>query len=324
MKTKTIILNGENGGRGISSIYVEEGILNCRIRTYGIENLTPTCKIGIFHNNKTYTANLISRNGSYITSFTGDFNIEKDFFIALIETEQDNKVVLKGGTYAGFFSNNLNQDDEDENQLIDKFLNEDENVDSNEIENGFNKISNLDQNSDNFVNTKKDTCDRCENCVYKQAFYNSQTNQNDLKQISVEEELTTPLTNNANELLYSLEENVKQSETSTDEKVDIKSILANINEVLKNYPEDKTLNKMIENGKFVSINENENEYSIGALYDGENIKYLCYAKKCRYNEKAPDELGKHYQWIPLDKDDPLTDGYNIVFQDITDLKIIDF
>ena len=56
---------------------------------------------------------------------------------------------------------------------------------------------------------------------------------------------------------------------------------------------------------------------------GDEIKYICYAVMRSTNCQPPKELGEHYQWLPLDKDDPLSDGYFIVFQDATDLKIVE-
>ena len=53
------------------------------------------------------------------------------------------------------------------------------------------------------------------------------------------------------------------------------------------------------------------------------MKYICYAVFETYNTPAPEEIGEHYQWLPIDKEDPLSDGYYIVFQDTADLKIVE-
>ena len=59
------------------------------------------------------------------------------------------------------------------------------------------------------------------------------------------------------------------------------------------------------------------------FYKDEEMKYICYAVMCNYNTPAPTELGDYYQWLPLDKEDPLSEGYYIVFQDASDLKILE-
>ena len=80
MKSKTIILSSENEkGRGILTLFIEQGLLNCRIRLYNTPNLNRFCKIGIYHNKQVYSANLLERNGVYTSSMVGEFNIDQDF-----------------------------------------------------------------------------------------------------------------------------------------------------------------------------------------------------------------------------------------------------
>ena len=104
MKTKTIILNGENSARGIATIFEENELLQIRFRTYNTPELSPTCKIGLYHQKESFISNLIKKNGGYHSSFVGDFDINSDFYLAIIEPEQNNKLILSGGTYAGYFS----------------------------------------------------------------------------------------------------------------------------------------------------------------------------------------------------------------------------
>ena len=103
----------------------------------------------------------------------------------------------------------------------------------------------------------------------------------------------------------------------------MQNIINQFDYVFETYPQNEEINSLLPNGKFVTIQENEEEYSIGVIYNNEKIKYLCYAVKSTYNTPAPKEIGEHYQWLPLDTLDPLSDGYYIVFQDTEDLKILD-
>ena len=73
----------------------------------------------------------------------------------------------------------------------------------------------------------------------------------------------------------------------------------------------------------MKISENNEQYSIGAIYKDDKMQYICYAVLCNYNSPAPKELGEYYQWLPLDNLDPLSEGYYIVFQDANDLKIVE-
>ena len=86
MKSKTIILSNENEkGRGILTLFEEDGLLQCRIRLYNIGKLNRFCKIGIYHENQVYSANLLEKNGVYTSSMVGDFDIDQDFYSAIID-----------------------------------------------------------------------------------------------------------------------------------------------------------------------------------------------------------------------------------------------
>ncbi|MBO5954791.1 MAG: hypothetical protein J6Q13_02335, partial [Clostridia bacterium] len=119
-----------------------------------------------------------------------------------------------------------------------------------------------------------------------------------------------------------INENINNNEQNENLSV-LSAIIPQFKYVFENYPQDETLNNLIPNSKFVKINENNEQYSIGAIYEEDEMKYICYAVLCNYNSPAPQELGEHYQWLPLDKEDPLSEGYYIVFQDAKDLKIVE-
>ena len=371
MKSKTIILSNENHkGRGILTIYQEENLLQCRIRLYNTPKLDRFCKIGIYHENKVYSANLLEKNNVFTSSIVGDFNINNDFYAALINTNNNNEVILSGGTYAGFFFND-NSVFED-NKLNSIFENTVEKVNpntnlykhhedwcSNEITNSYSQEK-IDNNSQTLNLQKSETnqqfqelekcenkCDKCENCIYKEYFYshNETTNNNfDNLNNSSKNDNPTPkelyqaetnvtthpnyenyenIVKTSNQPARDKDLNQSQDNASNETKTILESLIPQFKYVFENYPEDEILNNLIPNGKFVKINENNNQYSIGAIYEDEEMKYICYAVMCNYNSPAPQELGQHYQWLPLDKEDPLSEGYYIVFQDTQDLKIVE-
>lgn len=302
MKSKTIILSSpaNQSGRGILTINDENGLLNCRIRLYNLPPLNRFVKLGVYHQKQVYSANLLEKNGVHISSLVGDFDLNEDFFTALIDTKNDNSVILSGGTYAGYFFNN------------DDVFSE---VDETKTAHLFDKVETAQPNTNLYnyteveTETKKtdcETCEACKNCKYKEFFYSQQGN--------VQEK-----------------EQPKEEPKETEDNSLIKSIAPQFKYVFENFPIDQTLNALIPNGKFVKIDEtvnsvsldNTEQYSIGAIYEDDEIKYICYAVMCSNNCQPPKELGEHYQWLPLDKDDPLSDGYYIVFQDANDLKIVE-
>ena len=185
-------------------------------------------------------------------------------------------------------------------------------------------------------------CSKCESCIYKQHFYAnkpteiSQTNSTEFLEISAS--LNTAQSNVSTKHCpseSSLPNTVPNSFTNNTEAKTIntappdfaghklKDIETQFNYIFNNYPQNNELSTLIENSRFAQISEDEKHYSIGAIYNANQLKLLCYAVKSTYNTPPPEELGKNYQWLPIDKEDPLTDGYYIVFQDATDLKILE-
>jgi len=305
MKSKTIIISApeENNTRGILTLFQEDDLLKCRLRVYNLEKISRFCKLGIYHQNEVYSANLIERNNVYESSFVGSFDIDQDFYVALIDTEKDNQVLLAGGTYQGFYFN--------DNSV---FL-ESENFSNPQRK----QIAKQEKKSEEKC---EENCDKCENCVYKKAFY--------LKAETKDLNTEKPLENSGLEkVLQTKERNVSKEKiaekTLSKQEIEnfVASIVPQLEDLFRIYPQNVDLNNLIENSKFVQINENGEQFSIGAIYSDDEIKYICYAVKREYNIDPPDELGKNYQWLPKDAEDPLSEGYYVVFQDVADLKIVE-
>ncbi len=306
MNSKTIILSCKenNSSRGILTLYIEDDLLKCKLRLYSTPKLDVHTQIGIYHNDQVYKANLLEKQGCYTSSFVGDFDLNKDFYIAIINTT-NKQVILEGGTYAGYFYTNsdiFTEQDEDTQNLIDSELAKQEAIEQNE----------------------PTDYDKCANCKYKQCFYNNisaeqnKTVDDGYTQIEMEE-VNSQKVQNANKPNSLTPTQNEQPE----QKINyLTAIVPQFNYIFDHYPQDSLLNSLMPNAKFVKISEGDQDYSIGAIYDNDTIKYICYAVKCNYNTPAPDELGEHYQWLPIDSEDPLSEGYYIVYQDAVDLKIL--
>ena len=305
MKSKTIIISApeENNTRGILTLFQEDDLLKCRLRVYNLQKISRFCKLGIYHINEVFSANLIERNNVYESSFVGNFDIDQDFYTALIDTEKNNQVLLAGGTYQGFYFN--------DNSV---FL-ESENFSNSQTK----QVIKQDKINEEKCN---ESCDKCENCVYKRAFYlkiddNNINVEKDLEYSEVEESLQTQ------ENIISKEKVAENALSKQEIENFVTSIIPQLEDLFRIYPVDKFLNNLIDNSKFVQISENGEQFSIGAIYKENEIKYICYAIKGEYNIKPPEELGKNYQWLPIDAEDPLSEGYYVVFQDMSDLKIVE-
>lgn len=357
MESKTIIISSQDEnikGRGILTIYIEDGLLKSKIRLYNTPKLNRFCKLGIYHQNEVFSANLLEKNGSYTSSMVGDFDMKKDFYAAIVDTANNNLVILSGGTYAGYFFNdqssvfsriekenpNTNIFNYDEtNEFLDFSQGDSEEClhTANHSQNNNKQIFAENDNQEevniaknnNFnecVNECKNTEQNpCANCKYKEFFY---SHQELIDTSSLEDSFTPSHFTQNNVSCYTDQPNEDEiSKQNTPlcqgENSILNSLVPQFEYVFENYPADEILNNLIPNSKFVKINENKEQYSIGAIFENEEIKVICYAVKKDYNSPAPQELGEHYQWLPIDKEDPLSEGYYIVFQDTTDLKIVE-
>lgn len=233
-------------------------------------------RIAIYHQKNVYKANLLFKNNSYESSFVGEFNIDEDFYCALIDTEHNNRIMLTGSTYNGCYFNDASVFNEEVHEEI------------------------IEKDEDNVVEYDEclESCDKCNNCKYKEFFYSQSINIQDSKQ-----------DDNTNETHHT--PNI------------LEQIIPQFDYIFEHYEKDEILTNLIPNSRFVRTNENGENYSIGALYDNDDLKVICYAVMCDYKTPAPESLGKHYQWLPIDRDDPMSDGYYIVFQDAKDLKILE-
>jgi hypothetical protein len=265
--------------------------------------------------------------GQKFTNFDCTYTFDKHYGNNILGSypSKDNQVLLAGGTYQGFYFNDnsvfLNSENFSQNQKIEQ------------------------QNKHDNINGEcLDDCDKCAKCKYKEFFY-SQHNEQTVtleKENKIEGILTNA--NGLNSLdVQSIEQNKQQIEQNSQqnslnnqtileqneimEKQKIKNIVSSIipqfDNLFANYEADEQLNSLIENSKFVKIDENGEQFSIGAIYEENNLKFICYAIKRDYNINPPEELGEHYQWLPIDGEDPLSVGYYVVFQDACDLKIVE-
>ncbi len=366
MKTKTIILsspNNEGNARGILTLYMEDDLLKCKLRLYSAPTLNRYCKLGVYHKGQVYSSNFIERAGVYYSSLVGDFDMDADFYTALVLTDQENKVLLAGGTYAGYFLEDteaiLNSDefnsgtgknDEDErveyeectHNLETKCIDADEDkctkckykefFYSNFKEN----LADYNENAHKNTTTNIDAIKTNEKSSQTYANYSTNTKENDKENKSPThslESITNVEHTHSNNVNEESEINVANNSENSDKENNhspaqptqeiLSQIVSQFNYVFENYPTDDELNSRIENGKFVKVQDGTDNYSIGAIYSGGEMEYICYAVARNYNEPAPEELGKYYQWLPLDSEDPLSAGYYIVYQSAKDLKIVE-
>lgn len=125
-------------------------------------------------------------------------------------------------------------------------------------------------------------------------------------------------------------ENTASNETLLHENVDktdengkfYASIKERLDKIIYCHQKDYELSRIISNGEFVKINyDQEKYYLVGRIFEGCEVKYICYAVKGEY-DKAPKELEPYCKFIPLSPYSPLSVGYYVIFQSASDGKVI--
>ena len=121
----------------------------------------------------------------------------------------------------------------------------------------------------------------------------------------------------------SLDKNVLNNNLNQDEKLQfLNDIVYQLDEMLLQYPANETLDNIIPNSKFVSV-EGDNPYVLGAIYEDNVLKYIAYGVFAKYNSTPPSDLGNHYQWLPLNPHDVLSDGYFMIYQNALTGSIVE-
>ena len=337
MNSKTMILQSQTSnksGRAILTLTKENDLLKTKLRLYSFSALNTNCKLGVFHNNQVYSSNMLFKDGAYISSLVGDFDMDNDFYCAIVDTQNNNEPLLAGGTYGGFYFNDTS--------VITKNLNN--SFSPNKImpdacETAFSNPQPLHASEQPCFNTCSNdstNANPCANCKYKEYFYtqnpvaNTQT-----PNISKSAHTSQPVAENSQTIAN---QSTQQCQEEDDDKSQttapapntktapsiVESLIPQFDYIFKTYPACEQLNSAIENSRFVTITEGSSTYCLGAIYKDDQLQYICYAVPTAYNAPVPQELGEHHQWLPLDPTDPLSDGYHIVFQDAHDLKIVEF
>jgi len=117
--------------------------------------------------------------------------------------------------------------------------------------------------------------------------------------------------------------NINQSK-SEDVKRFIETISEQLDELFLTYPIDQEIVNIIPNSKVVTVTDimDKSTYVVGVIYEDNTIRYLLYGVPSKYNSPPPAELGDNYQWLATNPDDPMSDGYYLIYQDASDGKLV--
>ena len=92
--------------------------------------------------------------------------------------------------------------------------------------------------------------------------------------------------------------------------------------MFERYPNDEVLTNIIPNSRFISV-DGDNPYVLGVIYEDDMLKYIAYGVPAQYNSLPPKDFGRHYQWLPLNPRDVMSDGYFMIYQDALNGNIVE-
>ena len=194
----------------------------------------------------------------------------------------------------------------------------------NQYSNILNKVNSLLDNnltpkpSNTTVNTQAKECNiceeshDCEKCFYKKEYLKF-ISQNSQHAKTLEESTSTTqeisLTN-----IEQQENEVTIEQGEMENKLDFYSqIQKTITHLFESKESDETLENLIEDSKFVKVeNEETNDfYSVGIIYENQKPKYICYAIPTDKDCPPPENLAQFAQFLPTSDEK----GYYLMYQD---------
>ncbi len=313
MFCKTIILSNSNNintnsPKGILTLSKQDNKVLGKIRLYNISTLPINSKIGLYINEKVYTSAIVKKTHHFEFNLDENIDITQSIYCAIIDNSLGTKnVLLEGGSFNGFYFADspidavLEAKDEQLDQEIDKALSVDECND----------------------------CKDCTNCEYKKFFYQNQSSSDITSQNIENIALENTVDNDEKDIEQPQDEPENPTDLSNENEVKTGEQLAFLNEIIyqldemfAKYPSDDMLNSIIPDSKFIKV-DGANPYVLGAMYENKFLKYIAYGVPATYNSLPPADLGKHYQWLPLNPNDVMSDGYYMIYQDATNGTIVE-
>lgn len=319
MRSKTLILSSlkqfpSNTPRAIVTFIDNTESILGKIRLYNLKSLDTGVKMGIYLDGEVKTMDLVQKFDSYEFSTKDKLDLNKEIYCALIDTSKNNDVVLCGGSYSGYFSS----DENGQNVFLSPQIEEEP---EEEV------CSEAEQQEEI---TPCPNCD-CENCEYKKYFYEQHKQENEIasndKNSTEQEEQTldTNISALKNETESDIKsENLKSTEAEVNPENFLSQISEQLDEMFERYPLDPVIMSIIPNSKIIKVSDavDGKPYILGVMYEDDEIKYLVYGVPSNYSQKAPDELGENYNWLPLDVNAPYADGYYLIYQDASTGKLV--
>jgi len=229
--------------------------------------------------------------------------------------EQNIEPLQKNDTKAPSYDEIAQKDMEDffmQKEMIDKLRNMEYQNESNEFDEALYKKEMAQNKNYEMINEDNPIQDRTQQQIRDPSLHNNQTPQQD--QTQQQDQIRDPSQD---------QQKIQEHKTSAIPFLD--NINDQIQELLDNYPTDEQLENIVPDARFVKIEDNETDsyYVLGVIYQNDKIKYIAYGVPGTFNSDPPAELQDKSQWLPLDIEDPLSDGYYLIYQDADTGNLVD-
>lgn len=94
-----------------------------------------------------------------------------------------------------------------------------------------------------------------------------------------------------------------------------------IESVLKEYPKEEALCKMVENSRWVKIGDGDKYYTVGVIFNKGEAEYICYGLPGSFNQR-PQGVEGFSSFIPISPFNLKGDGYWVSCQNAIDGKCV--
>jgi len=319
---KTIFLSNKqdtkNKSMAIVTLEKKNGNIYGTIKTFNLDN-RENYILGIKYDDKIYKQNVNLDNSKYNFLLSNLNNLTDNIGCVLLTSEKNNYTPIIWGS-----NNNTNYKSQIVNSLKSNF----EKIKNNEVikkDNAephtnsthfaYSKHENFRAEGDGFLNQSRINIE--DHSIHASTY---------LDENKVKEDIVTPyhsevaIASNYASLFDSSNEEIEKEIDKEINKLDghefYNMIAEQLDELFEKYPKEETLEKLIDNSKWIKIRNDDNKYYVvGIIFNNNDIKYICYGVPGNYSKEPPIELREYSQWLPTDIMNPFDNGYWVMYQD---------
>lgn len=307
---QTIILSGN--GNEVATLTLEKNINGVigNLKLFNA-NFKDDLMLGISNNGK----EVLKHNVSFVNGNTYSFKLNKlDNFenigVVLVQKQNNQFVPLLWGKQHNFKDKILAEFNDSYLSGVNNVVKSNLKVNKESSNNVEELFESDEKEIENLINKELKDIDNCNydnNTAVETSGVKEQDIEEDVEENTEDEELEE----NSTDIFA--EENKKLGNFDGNDFFEL--ISEQIDDLFDNYPRLNELEELVPNSKWVKIDfeNNGNEYVLGLIYDGFDLKYICYGVPGAFNSVPPKQLGE-CQWLPLDPKNP-TQGYWVIYQD---------